>query len=400
MFLFAQKGDIKKIRECVSLGADINKRGSRGMTILIWAAKNCSLIPSFLSDLVELGADINAQDEHGRTALMWSAWSGSLTLELLDIFNRCRADVNARDKSGMTALIIATRHDSFNPEMLAAFLRSGANINTQDYDGISAFINSALHGNLTIELLDSFMAHDADINAQSQNGRTALMMSSYLGHIKHLLLEALVRHGADVDIADSDGNRAMALCVTSFSFSYKVQSLLAFLKCGYSIKNMYQGWTPENFIERLENNKDIISLRRAAYAMLAVISLYPERNETLDRYIAKKRSATINEVLPHLKDASPDIKNRFLRMLSEGRTSALSLSEESVEVLVGIMLETFDSDPDAVSEFIRKRVGKKLETWVKEGVEGADVLVSRLAYRMRHEELMSEGAGMPDLDLF
>jgi nitrate reductase alpha subunit len=133
---------------------------------------------------------------------------------------------------------------------------------------------------------------------------------------------------------------------------------------------------------------------------LAALSLYPERNETLDKYVSKKRSAAADLIIPYLQDVSPDIRENFLRMMSDGRAGALSMSEKNIAVLVKMLIEAMDTNPGLAAEFIRKRVGKKVETWVKDGVEGANTLVSRLAHRMRQGEFVSEGAGMPDLDLF
>ena len=178
-------------------------------------------------------------------------------------------------------------------------------------------------------------------------------------------------------------------------------SLLSFFSCGCSIRNMYDGWTPENFINRVEKNKGNLNAeKRCACALMASLSLYPERSETLDTYASRKRSAAVDLLIPLINKNAPGMRENFLSIMSEGRAGTLSLSKKNIPVLAGMLLEAMDTNPGLAAEFIKKQAGKKIETWVKDGVEGADVLVSRLAHRMRQEEFVSEGAGMPDLDLF
>ena len=177
-------------------------------------------------------------------------------------------------------------------------------------------------------------------------------------------------------------------------------SLLSFFSCGCSIRNMYDGWTPENFINRVENKENLNSEKRCACALMASLSLYPERSETLDTYASRKRSAAVDLLIPLINKNAPGMRENFLSIMSEGRAGTLSLSKKNIPVLAGMLLEAMDTNPGLAAEFIRKRVGKKVETWVKDGVEGANTLVSRLAHRMRQEEFVSDDAGMPDLDLF
>ena len=47
---------------------------------------------------------------------------------------------------------------------------------------------------------------------------------------------------------------------------------------------------------------------------------------------------------------------------------------------------------------MKKHVGKKLQEWVDDGVEGVNTLVSRLSSHMRQKEQASKYAAMPDVD--
>ena len=62
-----------------------------------------------------------------------------------------------------------------------------------------------------------------------------------------------------------------------------------------------------------------------------------------------------------------------------------SESNKTVAVLVYVFLEKIETEPGQVVDFIKKHVGKKLQEWVDNGVEGADVLVSRIVSYLRKE---------------
>ena len=57
---------------------------------------------------------------------------------------------------------------------------------------------------------------------------------------------------------------------------------------------------------------------------------------------------------------------------------ALSLSPENIQAMVDILLDAMESEPFLVVEFIRKWVGKSLETCVSAGVKGTEGLVAKL----------------------
>ena len=56
----------------------------------------------------------------------------------------------------------------------------------------------------------------------------------------------------------------------------------------------------------------------------------------------------------------------------------LSASKEAPAILVPVLIDKLESEPGLVVDFMKKHVGKKLQEWVDNGVEGADILVSRL----------------------
>jgi len=61
-------------------------------------------------------------------------------------------------------------------------------------------------------------------------------------------------------------------------------------------------------------------------------------------------------------------------------------------------IDKLESEPGLVVDFMKKHVGKKLQEWVDNGVEGANTLVDRFSSHMRQKEQTSKDAAMPDVD--
>ncbi len=223
----------------------------------------------------------------------------------------------------------------------------------------------------------------ADVNASNKYGWTALTLSAYKCHLTPELLEALVSSGADVNARNEDGRTVMSMLCTGYFNEQHVGSLLSFFSCGYSIRDMYDGWTPESFIKWLKDNK-VKNERRTVYALLAALSLYPERNETLDEILyGRNIGAGLNMVLEKFSSMNESVWLPFvpslLGAMAGDRKKPLNVKAENAPLMVRILLHCLETEPGAAFEFVKQRIGKKnLETWVKEGIEGANILVSRL----------------------
>jgi len=233
-------------------------------------------------------------------------------------------------------------------------IEQGADIDTRNKWGDTALMLLAYNGSLTPELLEALVSRGADVNASDEWGNTALIWSALWGHLTPELLEAFISHGADINAQD-DWNRT---------------ALMESARNGHL--------TPELLDAFIEHRTDINA-----------------RDD--DDNTALIWSARRGHLTPKLARA---FANEFIRLgmsLEEIHNQTADIN--SAAVLVYVLLKKLETEPGLVVDFMKKHVGEEIEKWVKDGVEGADVLVSRLAYRMRHEELMSEGAGMPDLDL-
>jgi len=96
----ARKGDVRKVRELLDRGANVNARDMIGDTPLHDAAYHGFLNVAKL--LLDRGADVNAKDMIGYTPLHWAAREGHLDVARL-LLER-GADAGVRDNEGKTPL--------------------------------------------------------------------------------------------------------------------------------------------------------------------------------------------------------------------------------------------------------------------------------------------------------
>ena len=68
-------GDLKRVREFIRRGVDVNEFTQGGVTLLQLAIKGG--YKNIALALLEAGADVHAKDVIGRTALHWTCFEGS-----------------------------------------------------------------------------------------------------------------------------------------------------------------------------------------------------------------------------------------------------------------------------------------------------------------------------------
>ena len=102
----AASGQIGKVLDLISTGADVNAKNKWGETALMLAAQHGRA--EAVKILIEAKADMNAKSESGYTALMLAAMNGRT--EAVKALIEAKADVSAKDKGGHTALMFAAEH--------------------------------------------------------------------------------------------------------------------------------------------------------------------------------------------------------------------------------------------------------------------------------------------------
>jgi ankyrin repeat protein len=134
-FLGTQEQVNRSAQLLIENGADVNIRGSDGITLLM----DCSYQQDnsyIASSLLDHGAEIEAVNDDLRTPLMVACEYGRPNMTRLLVSRG--AQVNKIDKYGRTAMILAIL-DGYNTiEILQILLDAGAEINIRDEDGRSA----------------------------------------------------------------------------------------------------------------------------------------------------------------------------------------------------------------------------------------------------------------------
>lgn len=101
IFNYIEEGDIKKVKQLIKSGVDINIRNNVGSTILMLASYNGH--KEIVKILIENGADVNLQNRNGWTALMCVCDDK----EIVELLINAGANINIKDNNGLTALELA-----------------------------------------------------------------------------------------------------------------------------------------------------------------------------------------------------------------------------------------------------------------------------------------------------
>ncbi|KAJ7082852.1 ankyrin repeat-containing domain protein [Mycena belliarum] len=122
------------VQELVGAGADVNRKNSKGISPLHYAASKSRIEIGKL--LISRGADINAKDKANQVPLHRAATTGSLgfirlLLESSVLPNKTR--LNNADRIGNTPLHLAM--DSAHAEAAVALINAGADRSKLNLDG-------------------------------------------------------------------------------------------------------------------------------------------------------------------------------------------------------------------------------------------------------------------------
>jgi energy-coupling factor transporter ATP-binding protein EcfA2 len=207
LIMAVSNGDIKKVVELLSSGADVNVTNKNNETPLHLAAwKGYAEIASLL---LKHGANVNAQNYVADTPLHMAAWYGRAQVAklLLDY----GADVNARNRFGWTPLHYAVMRG--HAKVVEILIKYGADVNA--VSNVDATSNdfffllqkqtplhyAASDGRAKITKL--LIKSGADVNAKDGRGDTPLLYAADGEHTE--VARLLLKHGADVDVSDIPG---------------------------------------------------------------------------------------------------------------------------------------------------------------------------------------------------
>ena len=114
---YACEGDLKRLKECLYSGVDINFKNKYKETPLMAASKYNHL--NIAEFVIGGGAYIDAQNKNGYTALIFASIYGHL--DIVKFLISKGADINVQTKGGYTALICASCHGELD---IVEFLKS------------------------------------------------------------------------------------------------------------------------------------------------------------------------------------------------------------------------------------------------------------------------------------
>ena len=301
-FQVCAKGTVADIRRALDAGAKINAKDNKGMTALMYAAKD-NIHPEVITVLLEaadefnrkrpwykLGkkVDINDVDREGKTALMYAAESNSL--DMVQVLLKAGAKVNAKDGQKKTALMYAAKRKC-SPEVVKILLDAGADTKARDRKDRTAliwaetekscpevvsllqnpddkFLRLCAEG--TSEEIRTALKAGANINAKDKDGMTVLMTYAARDDADPTMMEDLLKAAAefnkkglwkkgksilglktvDVNGANREGKTALMFAAEE---KCNPKMVVVLLKAGADINAMDQ--TGKTALTRLEENK-------------------------------------------------------------------------------------------------------------------------------------------------
>ena len=142
--IWAEDGNIAKVRAWLDAGANPNAKNKYSETALMYASSGNHI--ETVKMLLDAGAYPDMTNNDGTTALLYAAQDGHT--EIVKMILLAGAKPSKRDKKGNTALQQAAFFGHF--ESAKALLAAGADANTNDYDRYTALMSSGQEGKYDI----------------------------------------------------------------------------------------------------------------------------------------------------------------------------------------------------------------------------------------------------------
>ena len=170
----AERGQLKRVRALLEVGADVDARSSVGITALALAAGAGHL--EVVRVLLRAGANPNifGGTFHGGPFAIWNASLNRCNKDWLEIFQAmltAGVEINPAIGIYMSPIGVAIRKD--DPVMIKALLLKGADVNLIDPEtGETPLIFAAQYSRP--EVVNVLLDAGAEINAKDKTGKTAL----------------------------------------------------------------------------------------------------------------------------------------------------------------------------------------------------------------------------------
>ena len=232
-------GNIKSIEALVAKGADVNARGKKGITPLIYAtllmrrrqsykdvtgreapARECPKTQiDGVRKLLELGADPNMQTDDDQSAVSNAAYLREP--DFLKVLLSHGGKPNFPKPASPATLKIINRYfwasplynaiSGRSPRNVRLLIEAGANMNSSDYDGYTLLINAAMIH--SYDALYELLEGGADFQAKNEYGYNVTHEILRAGNIRsdspnakprQRCLDFLEKHGVDLEKAKDE----------------------------------------------------------------------------------------------------------------------------------------------------------------------------------------------------
>ncbi len=217
---YCSEGDLEKVKEYISRGADVNAFGtlglyssSRGYSALATAAGRGD--KEICEYLISKGANVNLGEEKGVAPILLSVVARRNALAITIMLIQNGAKVNARDDSGKTPLM-RVGWCGANPGVCEYLLEHGADIDAKDPGRGQTALMWALDWGYD-EIAKILISKGANFNIEDNQGRTALKLAKQRN--KTAIIELLVARGAREEQPDPVFNQlqqGLAIKVSNF----------------------------------------------------------------------------------------------------------------------------------------------------------------------------------------
>ena len=198
LFDYVSEGNLKKVKELIEKGADVNARDQNGDFLLNDAVGKENL--KVIEFLIEKGAKVNEKNEDGTSVLLNAVLFQNF--DVIKLLIDKGADVNARAHGGFV-LNDAVRQQ--NLKIIKLLIENGADVKAKNVDDESSVLHTAVRFYKNLDIISLLIDKGADVNATDKNGDSVLykaLVSKKPFIIR--VIKLLIDKGANVNATDKE----------------------------------------------------------------------------------------------------------------------------------------------------------------------------------------------------
>lgn len=374
---FARRAAKKSVvMELLSMGADPALKPKGNLSVLYYICSDWA--PGFedvLRKVLSRGADPDEPWEHpadsitqdlslGKPPILWMALKGRLNPEIIRIFADAGANMRIADEDGYTAL---------SPEL---FLRDwfyldmppGSTWRKNNFETMKRSAKELMALGVHLYGDDNSGKGFSRLESALYNRLESAFYNNPQRVVEHL--PVLIAAGGHEQLRD-----------------YFRDALAA---------GVFSGLTPRH---GGRSGKKDIEVQVSLLALMALGFIYPETCESLQGiWESVPRNRALNTFLENLKDAENEDMETFaplfvnIMAIQGGQRGTLKIGEENLEVLVQLLSVAADNSPEAVVQFISRKLKGQMESW--EAVPGMEELTAKLGAFLRDRAHQQDGASL------